>query len=291
MNHSELKWVNELAAKAGSNKLPFMDVEPLGHDTGERFFSEYLIWMKETKPTYNKQDLCLCVGCEPTQQQQCTNNTSESPTTSKSPTTITDTEITTNVTVHATRQVAILPEVPTAFQHQQHQNVGQIPPSPVTTLTDTAITTNITVQATRQVAILPEVPTAFQHQQHLNVGQIPPSPVTTLTDTAITTNITVQATRQVAILPEVPTAFQHQATTAPNVGQIPTIAPFYQQYFQYPTPTQWPHFSAPLRPSYCCYRYMQWYNRQGGRKGRPPHDDHCEYRLLGHLRVGTGQGR
>ena len=63
-NHLELAWVNDLAIKAGCSKhVPFHSVEPLGKDTGERFFSEYLQWMGTTKPTYDDQDRCLCQDC------------------------------------------------------------------------------------------------------------------------------------------------------------------------------------------------------------------------------------
>jgi hypothetical protein len=62
-NHSELNWINQLAIKAGSNKVPFHVVEPLRPDSGERFFSEYLVWLNSTRPKFNAQDCCLCQEC------------------------------------------------------------------------------------------------------------------------------------------------------------------------------------------------------------------------------------
>ena len=43
--------------------MPFENVEALGDDTGERFFSAYLEWLNTTKPAVNSQDMCLCTQC------------------------------------------------------------------------------------------------------------------------------------------------------------------------------------------------------------------------------------
>ncbi len=65
-NHSELEHINSLAREAGATNLPFQDVETLVEDTGERFFSEYFHWHKETKPGNDpKIDCCLCIDCNP----------------------------------------------------------------------------------------------------------------------------------------------------------------------------------------------------------------------------------
>ena len=65
-NHSELQHINDLARAAGITNLPFQDVETLVEDTGERFFSEYFHWHKETKPGNDpKIDCCLCIDCNP----------------------------------------------------------------------------------------------------------------------------------------------------------------------------------------------------------------------------------
>ena len=61
-NHSELRWVNDLAVDAGCPPL-FEDVERLGEDNGERFFSEYLSWRLNEKPRNDDQHRCLCKGC------------------------------------------------------------------------------------------------------------------------------------------------------------------------------------------------------------------------------------
>jgi hypothetical protein len=62
-NHSELQWINQLAVKAGATMVPFGVVETLVDDTGERFFSEYLDWMRVTAPKYDVNDRCLCTQC------------------------------------------------------------------------------------------------------------------------------------------------------------------------------------------------------------------------------------
>ena len=64
-NHSELAHVNQLAQKAGCCQLPFQKVEKLVEDTGERFFSEYLRWMRAVKPKHDIRDMCCCVRCSP----------------------------------------------------------------------------------------------------------------------------------------------------------------------------------------------------------------------------------
>ena len=61
-NHSELACINRLAVAAGC-EVPFAHVEPLIADTGERFFSEHLSWIKEARPKQNENDLCLCDRC------------------------------------------------------------------------------------------------------------------------------------------------------------------------------------------------------------------------------------
>lgn len=62
-NHSELECVNKLARQAGCKELPFRDVEPLVDDTGERFFSEHIKWMKLEKPKVDANDMRICQLC------------------------------------------------------------------------------------------------------------------------------------------------------------------------------------------------------------------------------------
>jgi len=75
-NHSELAHVNTIAAAAGAsaNDMPFKEVEPLPTDNGERFFSECIIWLNDTKPQNDLHGRCLCQVCNTTlrvdQQQQ-----------------------------------------------------------------------------------------------------------------------------------------------------------------------------------------------------------------------------
>jgi hypothetical protein len=65
-NHLELDHINRMARACGisSGALPFQHVEDLPPDNGERFFSEYLTWMQETKAKYSSADLCLCAICD-----------------------------------------------------------------------------------------------------------------------------------------------------------------------------------------------------------------------------------
>lgn len=66
-NHSELKCVNDLAAKCGITNLPFKQLEPLVEDTGERFFSECLSWMANEKA--GVPIICVCVLLVPNNNQ------------------------------------------------------------------------------------------------------------------------------------------------------------------------------------------------------------------------------
>jgi hypothetical protein len=122
-NHSQLHWVNELAVAAGVTE-PFSNVEKLRKDTGEHFFSEYIVWLNETKPTFDSRDCCLCSDCR--LQQSNENDSGDSvvvfcqPAATPSPTQISPTVTNTTVTN---------PAVP----HQLPQN-RQLPmPHPPTT--------------------------------------------------------------------------------------------------------------------------------------------------------------
>ena len=71
-NHSELAWINKLARDAGASVDPFWWVEKLAADTGERFFSEYLLAIDPLELEYDDKDLCQCIKCRPNPQQDPT---------------------------------------------------------------------------------------------------------------------------------------------------------------------------------------------------------------------------
>ena len=60
-NHTQLLYINELAAEAGTTHVPFLSVELLSEDTGEQFFSQYL--KDQTQRDNNKEDRCKCRLC------------------------------------------------------------------------------------------------------------------------------------------------------------------------------------------------------------------------------------
>jgi len=64
-DHTELHYVNQIALDAGTTQslLPFQKLETLPKDSGERFFSEYLTWMKQAKPKCDINDHCMCSSC------------------------------------------------------------------------------------------------------------------------------------------------------------------------------------------------------------------------------------
>jgi len=69
-NHTELQHVNKLANAAGVTQVPFHNTETLQPDNGERFFSEYLSWMKDTKSKTDSNDMCLCNSCQPVSNKE-----------------------------------------------------------------------------------------------------------------------------------------------------------------------------------------------------------------------------
>jgi len=86
-NHSELNHINQIALAAGVSQrdLPFKKVESLPADNGERFFFEYLVWMKDTNPSNDMHGRCLCKLCgtapgatAPLRPQECLYSTAAS---------------------------------------------------------------------------------------------------------------------------------------------------------------------------------------------------------------------
>ena len=65
-NHTQLKFINELAIKTKWKKLPFDHARPLPEDNGERFFSDYLREHKVRTRKYKAStvnDRCQCPRC------------------------------------------------------------------------------------------------------------------------------------------------------------------------------------------------------------------------------------
>jgi hypothetical protein len=65
-NHSELAFVNKMASDAKADDLPFTWVEELVEDTGEVFFSEYLMQRAKIKALHpnHQEDRCPCTHCK-----------------------------------------------------------------------------------------------------------------------------------------------------------------------------------------------------------------------------------
>lgn len=121
-NHSELAYVNRLAASCGVNKPPFKWVEKLVPDNGERFFSEYLKWRVAVKPKVDGNDLCLCSDCVPQQPTPVANDqVQESPVQERvtEPVTTKGNEIS-NVATPPAQETAPLPP-PQQIPQQTHQ--------------------------------------------------------------------------------------------------------------------------------------------------------------------------
>jgi hypothetical protein len=64
VNHLRLTYINKLAADAGMTHLPFLSVELLCEDTGERFFSQYLKDQTQRDHDFPRSvDRCQCRRC------------------------------------------------------------------------------------------------------------------------------------------------------------------------------------------------------------------------------------
>ena len=117
-NHSEIVHVNRVAAAAGmpTHKLPFQNIETLPPDNGERFFSEYVVWLNNTKTQYYPQSRCLCGVCYPLPM---TTGRPQQHQKQTQPTHVATTTATTTTTTMATPVVPppIDPNKPTATAH------------------------------------------------------------------------------------------------------------------------------------------------------------------------------
>jgi len=97
-NHSELGYINTLAKGAGSNHVPFENVETLVKDTGERFFSEHIVKVNPIKQQHDTSNRCLCGMCRdvvptPSRPQQINDqSTNQTPNTVATTTTTTATQ-------------------------------------------------------------------------------------------------------------------------------------------------------------------------------------------------------
>jgi len=133
-NHTELHYVNRLAIAAGikSVNVPFNKVETLPADNGERFFSEYIQWMKTTKPKNDLQDRCCCTLClpqplctAPTPQQQPQQSGTQDRAIVTTTTATTTTTTTINNSEHTESPLAI-PTPMTLTNAQPYKQVHQV---------------------------------------------------------------------------------------------------------------------------------------------------------------------
>ncbi len=226
-NHSELAHINTVATSAGlaPHKVPFKHVEILPTDNGERFFSEYIAWMNETKPLYDAaSSRCLCKLCntmrvpveQREQQQPQPQPTNEAP-----PTLVRPNQIHDNVPT-ATERATI--DSTTAEVHQPDTMVH--PKAQVTT---------------QQTQTRPQQqPQPMHHQQQGMMFQ--------------------------------PVLHQHGAMMM-GMGCYSPMPQLFTQYQPWPAAT---YTAITPTATFCCGRYRHWHNRPG-RRGRPPHDDHCHH--------------
>jgi hypothetical protein len=198
-----------LHEKLASRKVQFVNVKALPEDNGERFFSEYLQWMKAVTPKFDAQDRCLCLQCEETPS--------------------------------LTSQAIALPPTDNSPNDSTTTTSPQLCDMPTTTAQDTTIVENVADVST------------------INV----------------TTNLTCDPHSIVQAPTPTPQQQQHQQQM---------MFPLHVQYpfftFAPPLPT-WPTIPPTNRGNttqpivYCCLRYRQWHNSVA-RRGRPPHEIHCE---------------
>jgi len=131
-NHSELQHVNKLAKRINID-IPFPHAEPLTPDTGERFFSEYLISRRKFTQKFDENDLCLCLACiklangvsvVPLSTENHNNNVPTATTTTNIITTTT-----TTTTTNATNAIALPRPLPRQHARPAISEVGQPRPN------------------------------------------------------------------------------------------------------------------------------------------------------------------
>jgi len=230
-NHSELAYINSLATKTGTSpqNLPFQHVEKLAPDNGERFFSEYITWMNETKPQYDLQSRCICKVCSNTltsrieqQPQQQTTNEGEQTLMPRS---------------NPTPEESIINK-PTAASSPK-----------INSANTTVHQANASVQPKEQVLVRIQ-----QHQQQQQKCQ--------------------QHQHQVPIQPHPCVPIPPYPTPMMGTGYYTPMPTFFSPHQPW-TATNNPFTGhTPNTPVFCCGSYRQWHNT-AGRRGRPPHDDHC----------------
>jgi hypothetical protein len=142
-NHSELWYVNGLAASVGVKNLPFPNAKILPADTGECFFSDYLDVLPGSR--FDDYDCCICPRCIKTPQ--------------RIPTSIVQTEpaVLTNQNAALVRQQNTQHPAPTAIA---------LPPTPETPNKHTPTTQNFAVAPTQNFT--------FPYQQNHSLLPIQP---------------------------------------------------------------------------------------------------------------------
>jgi len=223
-----------LAAGASPHNVPFKGVELLPADNGERFFSEYITWLKGAKVKYDLASRCLCQVCHtstgPSQQQQQ----------QMQPQKPTNEETQTQTLVQPVQPERIPEHInnkPTADKNNFIANsVHQVPNGE---------------HPKQQVEMRPAKQPAQQQQQS-------------------------QPWQYQMIQPQLQSAPHPPWMGVGYASPMPLFTP-YPPWIAAPHPV-----TAPTTAVFCCGRYRAWHNT-AGRRGRPPHDDHCQWRrrLLG----------
>jgi len=228
-NHSELAHINTIAIAAGvsPNNLPFTRVEPLQKDNGERFFSEYLKWMKDAKPRYDNLCRCLCADCgiKPT---------------------VAEAELEMLSHCYPNNQGYDGPEDELQQQQTQPRNNNS-----------------------------PDIPTLATVHQQTSV-----QPRELVGDNRVVRVVEQQQQQQLVPVIQTQAVIQTQSHQHHHHPQSPMM--YYQPMTNLFTPYPWiaTHpITTPTTPSYCCSRYRAWHNTPG-RRGRPPHSDHCQHQFM-----------
>jgi len=229
-NHSELEHINSIASATGTSplNLPFKNVEKLPADNGERFFSECIAWMNETKPRCDSQNRCLCEVCHAVQTKKMEAPVQQLKQSTKKPT-----------------QPVVAPPVvdPAATPINGNEPTATNKPASNSSTTDTAHKAATNVHPQKQVLMQPQPqPQPHQHQ-HNHQG------------------LTIQ-----------PPSQQHQC--APQPLMMGHWSPMPQLFNAYP-PWITTQCTTTTPATFCCSRHRHWCNA-AGRRGRPPHDGHCQ---------------
>jgi hypothetical protein len=254
-NHVQLVHLNRMAvdARYPDDVVPFPFVEALPPDNGERFFSEYLLQLKEIRQQYRPHrlnDRCQCLSC------------------ASNPIPLS------HEPIERRDQISPHPPVEDARLIIAEEEPGVVVlPTVVATTVGAAVTFVPVHTTTRRRTI----DMAFRESGV--VAMTLPTPTLSILPALSPVAIHTSAER---LPPSLQPSQGHQAFPHPFPLPLPPARMMYSMPHQQqalppiiplnmvPPPQNLPRFQRP----YCCQKFVTW-SLQANRNGRPPHEESC----------------